>query len=149
MATTTKAAKATKKTVNKTVDTVEEETLKASAIIRKGALAYVGLYGAAYEQAQTRFAQVREARLDMFEKLVKRGEKIEADAKARFEDVQEQASDVYADTAEKVKSALPIFANDRTVEVKVTAKKPAKKTGASKAKTTVKKTTRKTTKKAA
>jgi len=149
MATTTKAAKATKKTVNKTVDTVEKETLKASAIIRKGALAYVGLYGAAYEQAQTRFAQVREARLDMFEKLVKRGEKIEADAKARFEDVQEQASDVYADTAEKVKSALPIFANDRTVEVKVTAKKPAKKTGASKAKTTVKKTTRKTTKKAA
>jgi len=133
MATTTKAAKATKKTVNKTVDTVEKETLKASAIIRKGALAYVGLYGAAYEQAQTRFAQVREARLDMFEKLVKRGEKIEADAKARFEDVQEQA----------------IFANDRTVDVKVTAKKPAKKTGASKAKTTVKKTTRKTTKKAA
>jgi len=149
MATTTKAAKATKKTVNKTVDTVEKETLKASAIIRKGALAYVGLYGAAYEQAQTRFAQVREARLDMFEKLVKRGEKIEADAKARIEDVQEQASDVYADTAEKVKSALPIFANDRTVDVKVTAKKPAKKTGASKAKTTVKKTTRKTTKKAA
>ena len=34
-------------------------TAKSGAILRKGALAYVGLYGVAYERAKTRIETVR------------------------------------------------------------------------------------------
>ena len=36
----------------KTVQKIQTETQKTTALLRKGALAYVGLYGAAYERAQ-------------------------------------------------------------------------------------------------
>jgi len=51
---TTKAAK-------KTTKATQKETFKATALLRKGALAYVGLHGAAYERAKFRFEQVRGA----------------------------------------------------------------------------------------
>jgi len=65
MATAKKTAKTAKSTAKKTAKkvtkttakTVETNTITAREIARKGALAYVGLYGAAYERAQLSVGQ--------------------------------------------------------------------------------------------
>ena len=64
----------------KTAKKVEKETVKSVALLRKGALAYIGLYGAAYERAKFRFEQVRGGADGLFERLVVKGEEIEGKA---------------------------------------------------------------------
>ena len=138
----------------KTVETVETETLKATALLRKGALAYVGLHGAAYERAKFRFEQVRSATDGLFETFVEKGEELEAKAAILAKTAQDKASETFADTSAKVKNVIPTASNDRVSELeaevaalnkKITAmtkkaSKPVKK---------VKMTTEKTAKKAA
>ena len=138
----------------KTVETVETETLKATALLRKGALAYVGLHGAAYERAKFRFEQVRSATDGLFETFVEKGEELEAKAAILAKTAQDKASETFADTSAKVKNVIPTASNDRVSELeaevaalnkKITAmtkkaSKPVKK---------VKITTEKTVKKAA
>jgi len=138
----------------KAVETVETETLKATALLRKGALAYVGLHGAAYERAKFRFEQVRSATDGLFETFVEKGEELEAKAAILAKTAQDKASETFADTSAKVKNVIPTASNDRVSELeaevaalnkKITAmtkkaSKPVKK---------VKMTTEKTAKKAA
>lgn len=144
----------TTKTAKKATDVAQKETLKATALLRKGVLAYVGLHGAAFERAKFRFEQVRGATDGLFETFVEKGEELEAKASVFAKDAQVKASETFADTTAKVKSAMPTASNDRVSELeaeltalnkKITAMtkkaaKPVKK---------VKITTEKTAKKAA
>jgi hypothetical protein len=141
---TTNKVKATaKKAAAKTETKVENTAQKTTAILRKGMLAYIGMYGAAYEQAQTRFTQAREATDGLFDTLVEKGEEIEVQATELLKDTQSKVTATYKQNAKKVRSALPVSANDRVEELEaeiaalnkkiVAVSKKAKKTVVSKA----------------
>lgn len=112
----TTKAKATKK-VEKAVEATETNATKATALLRKGVLAYVGMYGAAYERAQERYTQARKATDEMFDTFVEKGEEIEAQASEYFKDTQEKVTKTYEDNVKKVRSVLPASANDRVEEL--------------------------------
>lgn len=127
-------AKTTKKT---SPETTETPVKRATAAMRKGTLAYLGLYGAAYEAAQTRFTKVRETSGDTFEDFAKKGEVLETKAQDLFKDAQEKMSETYGKNTKKIRSMLPKAANDRVEklegEIKALNKKIVSMTKASKA----------------
>ena len=144
----------TTKAAQKTVETAQKETLKATALLRKGVLAYVGLHGAAYERAKFRFEQVRGATDGLFETFVEKGEELEAKATVFAKDAQVKATETFADTTAKVKGMIPTASNDRVAELESELTTLNKKIAAltKKAAKPVKKvkiTTEKTAKKAA
>lgn len=107
----------------KTVETIETPVAKAAVIARKGARAYLGLFGMAYDRAQMRAEQVRTATDGLFDTLVAKGEIIEGKAVVFAKDAQAKATTRYVDTSAKVRSVLPTSANDRVseLEAKITA----------------------------
>lgn len=109
----TKAKSKAKKTAMK----VDVKNINAVEMARKGALAYVGLYGMAYERAQARFTQLRQTTDGLFETLVERGEKIETQANEAFKGAQDTVSKRYAEGSEKVRAFLPASAKNRVVEL--------------------------------
>jgi len=119
MATKT-AKKTTKKAIQKTAAKTDEK-FNAVELARKGALAYVGLYGYAYDRAKLRFEQARTfattSTTGLFDELVEKGEGVEAQANVLFKGAQVQAVKTYSENADKVKAALPKFANDRVSEL--------------------------------
>jgi len=110
------AAKATK-TVETAVEATESRITRARTFARKGALAYVGLYGAAYERAQMRFGQLKSSTDGLFDQLVERGEELEVKAGETFKGTREMVSERFEDGTEKVKSYLPTSANDRVEQL--------------------------------
>lgn len=113
---TTVKAKA-KTSAKKTTVKTEKAAVKTTAMLRKGMLAYIGLYGAAYERAQFRFNQAREATDGLFDTLVEKGEEIEVQATELLKDTQSKVTTTYKQNASKVRSALPTSANDRVEEL--------------------------------
>lgn len=143
----TKATKSTKTAAKK-------DTVKTTALLRKGVLAYVGLHGAAYERAKFRFEQVRGATDGLFDTFVEKGEELEAKATILAKTAQDKASETFADTSAKVKGVIPSASNDRVseLEAEVTAlnkKISALTKKAAKPVKKVKMTTQKSAKKAA
>lgn len=143
-----KTVKSAKKTASKTAEAVETRTQRATAILRKGALAYVGLYGAAYERAKMRTEQVRTAAdkaraqgEEFFGDLVVKGENIEKQAGKMAKDAQGTVVGTYEETSEKVRSfvpskILPFSANDRVEELEAEIAALNKKISALSKKTT-------------
>jgi len=115
------SAKKTAKKVTKKVDAKTETKFNAVEFARKGTLAYFGLYGYAYDRAKLRFEQARTfattSTNGLFDELVEKGEGVEAQASALFKGAQLQAAKTYSENADKVKAALPKFANDRVSEL--------------------------------
>ena len=101
----------------KTAKKVEKETVKSVALLRKGALAYIGLYGAAYERAKFRFEQVRGGADGLFETLVVKGEEIEGKATVFAKGAQIKATETFTATTSKVRGVLPTASNDRVEEL--------------------------------
>ena len=117
-ATKTKATKAkATKTAKKVAAKTEDNTVKATALLRKGVLAYIGMYGAAYERAQFRFTQAREATDGLFDTLVEKGEEMETQATEMFKGTQSKVTETYEANAKKVRGMLPASANDRVEEL--------------------------------
>jgi len=144
------------KTTKAATKAAQKETLKATVLLRKGALAYIGLHGAAYERAKFRFEQVRGATDGLFDTFVEKGEELEAKATVFVKAAQDKTSETFADTSAKVRGVLPTASNDRVQELEAEvaalnkkisglAKKTPKKAPAKK----VKMTTQKVVKKAA
>ena len=106
-----------KTTAKKSAEKVEKKTVKAADVLRKGTLAYFGLYGMAYERAQTRFTQLREATDGLFDDLVERGEKMEAQYSDAVKGAQEKAAETYSKRSEKIRSMLPAGAKSRVEEL--------------------------------
>ncbi|MDB2439322.1 hypothetical protein N9W89_11450 [Hellea sp.] len=94
-------AKTKTTTAKKTAKTAQKETVKATALLRKGVLAYIGLHGAAYERAKFRFEQVRGATDGLFGTFVEKGEELEAKAAVLAKDAQTKASETFAGTTAK------------------------------------------------
>jgi len=112
-----KAVKKTAKKVEETVETTESRIATARKLARKGALAYVGIYGLAYERAQLRFGQLKTSTDGLFDNLVERGEDLEAKATETFKGTRVAVTERFEEGTEKVKSFLPASANDRVEEL--------------------------------
>lgn len=106
-----------KKKTAKAVEITETPVAKAAVLARKGARAYLGLFGMAYDRAQMRAEQVRTATDGLFDTLVAKGEIIEGKAALFAKDAQAKATTRYAGTSAKVRSVLPASANDRVSEL--------------------------------
>ncbi|WP_298912977.1 hypothetical protein [uncultured Algimonas sp.] len=107
-------AKTPKKTARKTT----RKTTKASetSTLRKGALAYVGLYGLAYERAQFRADQLKAKSGELFDTLVRKGETLEAQGLELTKDARAKASDLVEDGVETVRNVVPFGGRDNRVE---------------------------------
>lgn len=103
----TTVKKATKKTAAKKVEV---------SSIRKGALAYVGLYGLAYERAQMRADQLKTASGELFETLVKKGAVLETKGLELTKDTRAKATDLVETSVETVKNVVPFGGRDNRVE---------------------------------
>lgn len=84
--------------------------------LRKGALAYIGLHGLAYERAQFRAEQLKNASGELFETLVKKGEKLEGKGLELTKEARAKASDLVEDSVETVKNVVPFGGRDNRVE---------------------------------
>ena len=111
------AKKTAEKVTTEAVEATESRIVKARVFARKGALAYVGLYGAAYERAQKRWGQLKTSTDGLFDQLVERGEDIEAKATESFKGTRAKVTERFEEGTEKVKSYLPASANDRVEEL--------------------------------
>lgn len=114
------ATKTAKKTAKK-LDVQADTKFNAAELARKGTRAYVGLYGYAFDRAKSRFEQVRAftktSTTTLFDELVEKGEGVESQAATLFKAAQNKTLKTYSEKAEKVKAALPKFANDRVSEL--------------------------------
>ena len=68
-------------------------------------LAYLGLYGAAYERVKP----LTEKTVGIVEDLIAKGEKVEANAQDVAEDVRARTTDVYGDSFARVRKFFPSF----------------------------------------
>ena len=91
--------------------------LKPVQTARRARRAYVGLHGLAFERAQMRFAQAKTMTETLFADLVVKGEEIEGKAVLAAKDAQDKAGKTYADTAEKVRGAIPSVSLGGTKDV--------------------------------
>ena len=127
----------------------EKQIVNPVEVVRNGWLAYLGLYGAAYERVKPRFENLGDKTADLFGELVEKGETIEASAQGRFSDVRERANGFYGNGFEKVRDFMPKFQGDERVEeLEEEIEALNKQIAMLSKKTTAKKATRKTTKRA-
>ena len=106
-------AKTTKKTAAKKTTKAKQANVST---IRKGALAYVGLYGLAYERAQMRADQLKTASGELFETLVKKGQVLETKGLEMTKDTRAKATDMVETSVETVKNVAPFGGRDNRVE---------------------------------
>lgn len=125
-----KAAKTAKKNINEAADAAEEGAYKTGSMVRRAALAYLGMYGVAYEEAQARLNSIRENSDEWFDRLVKKGEEIEAQAGDLFEDAQSKVNENGAKVRDAIRPGNVVDIKVKTTKAK--AKPAAKKTAANK-----------------
>ncbi|TNE39462.1 MAG: hypothetical protein EP347_04750 [Alphaproteobacteria bacterium] len=86
--------------------TENKEFLKPAEFARKVWLAGVGAYGKAFEDAQERFEKLNLESNELFDNLVKKGEKIETETQKRLEKVQAEATSNIEDRIAKVRESI-------------------------------------------
>jgi len=118
------------KTPKKVTAKTKSVAAKPTAILCKGALAYIGLYGAAYETAKTRFESVLGSTDGLFDALVEKGESLEEKAIIVAKGAQIKAAETFTTSTDKVRSVLPTASNDRVVELEAEVNKLNKKIAA-------------------
>ena len=87
--------------------TQTKSTEQTQSRIRRNTLAYVGLYGLAYDRAQIRRRQAKELTTNMFEILSQKGETTVKQAEVLLKQAQTGAWKNYAKTADRVTEILP------------------------------------------
>ncbi|MEO1251913.1 MAG: hypothetical protein AAFW81_06165 [Pseudomonadota bacterium] len=80
-----------------------ETALTPAEALRKGWLAYIGLYGVAFERAKP----YGEKAMDAFETLVAKGETVEGHAQDVVESVRERANDAAGPRFERIRKFIP------------------------------------------
>ncbi len=103
--------------------------------IRKGWLAYLGVYGAAYERANEILTGKG---ADMFEDFVAKGEKVETQAQDAIADMRERAQNVYGDRFDGIRNLFPSARKGRVEELEAEIEALNKKVAALSKKKTAK-----------
>lgn len=91
---------------NTTVNTV-------TTALRKGTMAYLGLYGTAFARTKMRFKQVKASTDGLFDTLVARGEMIETQALSTLKTAQAKVTTTVETGTAKVRDVMPTASNDR------------------------------------
>ena len=114
----------------KTETTEGNETtqLTPAEALRNGWLAYLGLYGAAYERVKP----LTEKTAGIVEDLIAKGEKVEANAQDVAEDVRARTNGVYGENFARVRKYFPSFVTkaDRVDELEAEVEALNKKVAA-------------------
>ena len=87
-ATAKKTAKKADNNVSELFDKFQERAEQARENGKKAGLAYLGMYGAAFDFAKEQYQKAVDANEGRFDEWVKRGEVVQKDAKARIEDLE-------------------------------------------------------------
>ncbi len=87
-ATAKKAAKKAESPVAELFDKFQERAEQARENGKKAGLAYIGMYGAAFDFAKSQYEKAVDANEGRFDEWVKRGEVVQKDAKARIDDME-------------------------------------------------------------
>ena len=128
------AKKTAKKATKKTAKTTQKVEAKTTSALRKGALAYLGLYGFAAERAAKRAEQVKalyaNATDGLVDDLIARGETVEKLALGTAKTAQKRVVETFETTTDKVKAVVPFGANDRVEELEAEIKNLNKKISA-------------------
>ncbi|WP_306249641.1 hypothetical protein [Parvularcula sp. IMCC14364] len=95
-----------------------KQTPKVVEMARNGWLAYIGMYGAAFERLQPRLEKLNLNTGDVWNELVAKGEAMEDAAQERIQEVRERAEDRYGDQIERVRELMPKAGKDSS-EVEV------------------------------
>lgn len=111
---------------------VETKELNAVEAIRQGWLAYLGVYGVAYERAKPALEKLTKNYANIFGDLVQKGEEVEATAKEQIVDARDRAKGFYGAGVEKFRAVLPVrgAANDRVKELEAEVETLTKKLAA-------------------
>ncbi len=110
---------------------VETTPITPKEVLRKGWLAYLGLYGAAYERVKPLTNKAGET----IEQLIVKGETVETNAQEVVGDVRERANSFYGKGASRVRRYMPEFVagaervDELEAEIAALSKKVAELTG--------------------
>ncbi len=110
---------------------VETTPITPKEVLRKGWLAYLGLYGAAYERVKPLTTKANET----LEQLITKGEAVETNAQEVAGDVRERANSFYGKGATRVRKFIPEFVtsaervDELEAEIAALNKKVAELTG--------------------
>ncbi len=98
------------------LDSIKEKVNVAEDFARKIWLAGLGAYGKGYDEAKGRFEELNTDAAKVFEDLVGKGEKLEADAKQKFQEKTEEfktkADLNISERVAEVRQKLGLNAND-------------------------------------
>ncbi len=78
------------------------------SVLRRSALAYLGLHGLAYDRFQLRREQARELTTGLFDVLAEKGEVTLKQSEVLFKKAESTVLKSYSETAEKVTEILPV-----------------------------------------
>jgi hypothetical protein len=107
----------------------EVKIIKPSQVVRQGWLAYLGVYGVAFDRAKPALEKLRAKYAEFFGELVEKGAEIEATAKEQIADAGERAKGFYGAGVEKFRDFSPVrgVANDRVKELEAEVEALTKK----------------------
>ncbi len=119
----------------------ENVQITPAEALRKGWLAYLGLYGAAYERVKPLTTKAGET----LEQLIAKGEVVETNAQEVAGDVRERATNLYGESFTNVRRFVPSFVGraDRVEELEAELAALNKKVAALTKKSAAKRTTKK------
>ena len=123
----------------------ETQATTPAEVLRKGWLAYLGIYGAAFERVKPLTGKYA----DVFEGLIEKGEAVEKNAQEVAETVRERATDFYGEGFSRVRNFVPSVARKNRVEELEAEIEALNKKVASLSKTPAKRTRKTAAKKAA
>jgi polyhydroxyalkanoate synthesis regulator phasin len=106
-------ANTVKEQIAKSTEAVQAQLAKSSDLLRKNFRAYVGLHTAAYE----RLVPVVKSASKNYDELAEKGEAFENAAQSFAKDARVRVEKSYKQTVGKVRSVLPVAANDRVEEL--------------------------------
>ncbi|MEL6361544.1 MAG: hypothetical protein AAFR21_10690 [Pseudomonadota bacterium] len=124
--------------------TLQETRLRAAETIRTGWLAYLGLYGTAFDRAKPRFEELSVRAREFFGELVEKGEEVENVAQETIGDVRERTHSIYSAGLTRAKDVMPsgVAANDRVAELEAEVEALTKQVAGLKKKPAARKTTK-------
>lgn len=94
----------------------EEQGFNSREALRKGFLAYVGLYGTAYDRAR-KFVDGKGSAI--FKDFIKKGEEVEDLLQGKFAELRERAEEKYAEQKDGIEKFFSRVSNDDASDAKV------------------------------
>ena len=94
------------------IDTVKTKVNQAEDLARKIWLAGIGAYGKGFDEAQGQYEKLNTEATKLFNELVDKGEKLEGEAKEKFQTEKENVKSNVEERVADVRSKLGLDQND-------------------------------------